>query len=262
MSLRTRALLPVCTAAVLLLAATASHAAIPQLNAQCPSGIDVHADAGGPVFVQGRQAQLKRFSDAYYEARDTRTALVLSLSVAPDGTPSLSYTGPQGANGVCTISGAAPGGTPDVSMSPADGRHHGHEDDEHLPSVVTCESTGQQQHACAMDTRGTVVVRRQLSRNRCVEGESWGLARHSVWVSAGCRAEFANTSAASAPTAAIGQGALAACNARNGGNGRLVTQLPVGERYTEVIVDYDDGRQLCMVGNDGTVLSLTPMRRR
>ncbi len=55
---------------------------------------------------------------------------------------------------------------------------------------------------------------------------------------------------------------MAACNARNGGNGRLVTQLPVGERYTEVIVDYDDGRQLCMVGNDGTVLSLTPMRRR
>jgi len=59
MSLRTRALLPVCTAAVLLLAATASHAAIPQLNAQCPGGIDVHADAGGPVFVQGREAQLK-----------------------------------------------------------------------------------------------------------------------------------------------------------------------------------------------------------
>ncbi|MET1163139.1 MAG: DUF3011 domain-containing protein [Pseudoxanthomonas sp.] len=39
--------------------------------------------------------------------------------------------------------------------------------------------------------RGHVEVYRQLSRNACVFGQSWGMDRGQVWVDKGCRAEFA-----------------------------------------------------------------------
>jgi hypothetical protein len=47
-----------------------------------------------------------------------------------------------------------------------------------------------------MDTRGEVRLVRQQSRAPCVEGQSWGLSKHSVWVSGGCRATFQNMSRA------------------------------------------------------------------
>ena len=40
-------------------AATAAPAGIPLLNAICPTGLDVHADQGGPVYVNGKEATLK-----------------------------------------------------------------------------------------------------------------------------------------------------------------------------------------------------------
>lgn len=66
---------------------------------------------------------------------------------------------------------------------------------------VTCASDGGRQVECDMDTRGRVAMKRQLSRAPCVEGQSWGLSRSSVWVKDGCRAVFVNESAsgASAP---------------------------------------------------------------
>ena len=33
-------------------------------------------------------------------------------------------------------------------------------------------------------------MRRQISRDSCIEGRSWGVTRDRVWVSRGCRAEF------------------------------------------------------------------------
>jgi hypothetical protein len=39
-------------------------------------------------------------------------------------------------------------------------------------------------------TRGGVRLRRQLSREACVEGVSWGFDRDGIWVDKGCRAEF------------------------------------------------------------------------
>jgi hypothetical protein len=83
--------------------APAAPAGIPLLNASCPTGIDVHADQGGPVYVNGKEATLKRFNDNYYEARDAATGTVVSISRNPDSTMAVSYTGKGGANGICTL---------------------------------------------------------------------------------------------------------------------------------------------------------------
>lgn len=61
-----------------------------------------------------------------------------------------------------------------------------------LADEVTCESKSQKRVECDMDTRGDVRVVKQLSNTACVEGETWGLSRHSVWVDKGCRATFAS----------------------------------------------------------------------
>lgn len=248
------------TAALLASAFTApAMAAVPFFNASCPGGLDVHADEGGPVYVQGRETTLKRFNDRYFEARDANSGTTLSISTGDDGTPQVSYTGRGGANGICQVSN---NGTPATAVE--GGRHHrdqDRDDDAALPREVTCESTDQRQVSCDMDTRGNVEIVRQLSRTRCEQGSNWGLSRHSVWVNGGCRATFRNMSkvAANAPA---GDTALGSCNASKGAQGTLVTQVPVGTDYQELIIDYPDGRFLCMMRNDGRVQSVTPIRRR
>ena len=78
-----------------------AQAEVPFFNAVCPGRIEVHADDGGPVFINGQQARLKRFSSDYYEARLGR--VTVSVSVNPDGTPEISYTARGGANGICRL---------------------------------------------------------------------------------------------------------------------------------------------------------------
>lgn len=56
--------------------------------------------------------------------------------------------------------------------------------------VVTVESIGMQREYRYVSTRGGVRLRRQLSREACVEGVSWGFDRERVWVDKGCRAEL------------------------------------------------------------------------
>jgi len=53
-----------------------------------------------------------------------------------------------------------------------------------------CESIDNRTRYCNVDTRYGVDMVRQLSRNSCIEGRSWGVTREGVWVSRGCRAEF------------------------------------------------------------------------
>ncbi|MFZ5675373.1 MAG: hypothetical protein ACOZAM_20645 [Pseudomonadota bacterium] len=87
---------------VLFLASTlGARAEIPLLNATCPGKIEVHADRGGPVYINGKEAKLKKFNDNYFEAKGA--GVTISLSINPDGTPSISYTGKGGANGVCSL---------------------------------------------------------------------------------------------------------------------------------------------------------------
>ncbi|OWQ60684.1 DUF3011 domain-containing protein [Stenotrophomonas maltophilia] len=236
---------------------TPAMAAVPFFNASCPGGIDVHADEGGPVYVQGRAATLKRFNDRYFEARDANSGITLSISRNDDGSPQVSYTGRGGATGICQVSSrGAP--APATNSARPGGAATG---DAALPREVTCESTGQQQVSCDLNTRGNVEIVRQLSRTRCEEGKNWGLSRHSVWVNGGCRAVFRNVSSVTTPAQA-GDTALGACNMRKGAQGALVTQMPVGSDYQELIIDYPDGRFLCMMRNNGQVQGVTPVRRR
>jgi hypothetical protein len=54
-----------------------------------------------------------------------------------------------------------------------------------------CESENNRRHVCGFDGWGHVSLARQLSRNACIEGRTWGReGRNAVWVSNGCRADF------------------------------------------------------------------------
>ena len=57
-------------------------------------------------------------------------------------------------------------------------------------STITCESSGGQYRSCPVDTSGGVSLSRQLSREGCWQGDSWGYDRNRIWVNRGCRAEF------------------------------------------------------------------------
>lgn len=54
-----------------------------------------------------------------------------------------------------------------------------------------CESDGNRQRYCRMDTQGGVELARQLSSTPCIRGRNWDYDRNGVWVSHGCRGEFA-----------------------------------------------------------------------
>lgn len=78
-----------------------AHAKIPLVNATCPGNIEVHADEGGPIYINGDEAKLHIFNDTYYEAKGH--GVTISLTINPDGTADVSYTGSGGANGVCSL---------------------------------------------------------------------------------------------------------------------------------------------------------------
>ncbi|WP_037497811.1 hypothetical protein [Sphingomonas jaspsi] len=90
--------------AVAALAAAPGSAKLPMLNATCPGGKEIHADAGGPVFINGKRAALKRINNNFYEA--TGQGIKLSISVNPDGSATVSWTGRNRANGMCSVKGA------------------------------------------------------------------------------------------------------------------------------------------------------------
>jgi hypothetical protein len=88
-------------AAPLLLAAGWAQAQIPMFNATCPGKIEVHADEGGPIYINGKEGKLKKFNDNYFEAKGA--GVTISLSINPDGSAGVSYTGKNRANGVCEV---------------------------------------------------------------------------------------------------------------------------------------------------------------
>ena len=57
--------------------------------------------------------------------------------------------------------------------------------------VIRCESRDYRQVYCNIDSRGGVEIVNQLSETACIEGRTWGWDRRGVWVSGGCRGEFA-----------------------------------------------------------------------
>ena len=93
-------------AAALLAMGSAHAASLPKFEVTCPTDLAVRADAGGPVLINDKKAILSKFSEQYYEARGE--GVTISISLDGKGQPTISYTGKQGANGVCTERQEAP----------------------------------------------------------------------------------------------------------------------------------------------------------
>jgi hypothetical protein len=121
-------------AAHIALTATVSVAAIPQLNYTCPGKIEVHADQGGPIYINGKEAKLKVFNQNYYEAKGS--GVTISLSINPDGTPSVSYTGPGRNNGICSESGSSNAGNNEQHQSSSSTKPKKGNTPENLMSTV------------------------------------------------------------------------------------------------------------------------------
>lgn len=81
--------------------ASPALAKVPFFNATCPMNIEVHADEGGPIYINGKEGKLKIFNANAYEA--THDHVTISVTINPDGTPMVSYTARGGANGICTV---------------------------------------------------------------------------------------------------------------------------------------------------------------
>lgn len=143
------------------------------------------------------------------------------------------------------------------------GNNYGNASDDDSPSQVTCESTDGRRTECDMNTHGRVRVVRQLSKTACVEDQNWGLNRSSVWVSGGCRAEFALDDAGGggasdrAPAAAI-----RGCNrfADEGYDGTVESQTPLKPGYWEVIMRFEQYRYVCNVNDRGEVSEFNKLR--
>lgn len=65
------------------------------------------------------------------------------------------------------------------------------------PQIVRCEAGEMQRVFCPMDVSKGVQMVRQLSEHDCIRETSWGVEGDAVWVSEGCRAEFARRGAGS-----------------------------------------------------------------
>lgn len=60
-----------------------------------------------------------------------------------------------------------------------------------LPRQVSCESEQMMRVFCPMDVSQGVQMVRQRSDSDCIRETSWGVEGDAVWVSKGCRADFA-----------------------------------------------------------------------
>jgi hypothetical protein len=86
---------------VLASIAGVAMADVPSVNATCPGEIEVHADEGGPVYINGKEAKLKTLTDNSFEAKGA--GVTVSLTVRPDGSADVSYTGKGGKHGICPL---------------------------------------------------------------------------------------------------------------------------------------------------------------
>jgi len=104
--------------------------------------------------------------------------------------------------------------------------------------TVRCESDDNRYRECSMPSRGDAQLVRQLSETACVQGRNWGQRSGRVWVSGGCRGEFASTSG-------WGGGSGGGWNGGSGdwqGGGYTVTCNSEGQRTVTCPWDARQGR--------------------
>ena len=99
-------------------------------------------------------------------------------------------------------------------------------------ALVRCESSARETTRCKADTRGGVTLERQLSRAGCWYDETWGYDAKGVWVSNGCRADFAL--GRSAPEVGTPSGSSAASESSSG-SGLSGTDVAMGAAAVLVV---------------------------
>ncbi len=137
--------------------------------------------------------------------------------------------------------GAYPGGSygsPYGGNYP-DGSHGG----PYAGQTFRCESNDNRVQRCATRAPGRVQLVRQISRSACIEGRTWGSDRGSVWVSQGCRADFASTGRGNAYGYGNSYG-NAYGNEGSYGGGRLFRCESIDGRTRECAVNTRAGVQL------------------
>ena len=60
--------------------------------------------------------------------------------------------------------------------------------------TIRCDSSNGRTRYCGIDTRNGVSIVRQRSHQPCIQGSTWGASGNRVWVTNGCRADFASGS--------------------------------------------------------------------
>jgi hypothetical protein len=77
------------------------------------------------------------------------------------------------------------------------------------PNTVMCESIDGRRNHCRVDTTYGVLLTRQMSDSACRFGSSWGIDDNGIWVTSGCRGEFATGDARLVRTGMISSSAPA-----------------------------------------------------
>jgi hypothetical protein len=67
-------------------------------------------------------------------------------------------------------------------------------------STVRCESDNGSRVVCPIPAGARVTLARRLSQTPCQENSNWGVSGNALWVSSGCRADFAVSTPAVQPT--------------------------------------------------------------
>lgn len=105
--------------ATVLCLPTAALAEMPVFSAQCLSN-HVDADSTGTVRINGAVMDVQRFNEHYYEAQ--MESLIISISHEGAGRDLIvTFTGPGGANGVCTVLGVGSAPAQAATSAGADG---------------------------------------------------------------------------------------------------------------------------------------------
>lgn len=87
-------------------------------------------------------------------------------------------------------------------------------------ALIVCESPGGRESFCRADTQRGVRLLREISRNRCYEGRTFGYESDGIWISGGCAAEFeiggGGGSGPGPGSGGQGPGQLVLCESRDG----------------------------------------------
>jgi hypothetical protein len=106
--------------------------------------------------------------------------------------------------------------------------------------VVVCESQDGKRKNCGTDTRAGVAVVQQLSRNSCVQGQTWGYDANGIWVDEGCRAQFVIGGTRTDPGPAMARlDELVTCESIDGRTARCAADTTAGVQVVRQISNSD-----------------------